>query len=99
MARRPAIALDEALDSPYETDDLTPEQVAMENEELDILRVHLAALPAQHQQVLRLRFGSGLRTKEIAAHLNKSDGAIRSLLLRSLNLLRTLYQPTDEEQN
>lgn len=99
MARRPTMALDEALDSPYELDDLTPEQLAMNNEALDILRAQLATLPALQQQVLRLRFGSGWRTKEIAAYLNKSDGAIRSLLLRSLNLLRTLYQRTEEDQS
>jgi len=48
--------------------------------------------------VLRLRFGDGLRTKEIALKLHKSDGAIRSLLLRSLNLLRNLYTSHEEKR-
>jgi DNA-directed RNA polymerase specialized sigma24 family protein len=47
---------------------------------------------------LLLRFGHDLRTKEIASKLQKSDGAIRSLLLRSLNLLRDLYHLREEGQ-
>jgi RNA polymerase sigma factor (sigma-70 family) len=93
--RHPAVALDEALDSPFEVDHLTPEQAALDQEDIDILRARLALLPELQQQVLRLRFADGLRTREIAERLKKSDGAIRSLLLRSLNLLRQLY--THEE--
>lgn len=89
--RHPAVALDEALDSPFEVDHLTPEQTALEQEDLSVLRERLALLPELQQQVLRLRFAEGLRTREIAERLKKSDGAIRSLLLRSLNLLRHLY--------
>jgi RNA polymerase sigma-70 factor (ECF subfamily) len=89
------VALDEALDSPFEIDHLTPEQAALDQEALDVLRGRLALLPELQQQVLRLRFADGLRTREIAERLKKSDGAIRSLLLRSLNLLRHLY--THEE--
>lgn len=93
--RHPAVVLDEALDSPFEIDDLTPEQIALDQEAVDVLRGRLALLPELQQQVLRLRFADGLRTKEIAEQLQKSDGAIRSLLSRSLNLLRHLY--THEE--
>ena len=93
--RHPAVALDEALDSPFEVDHLTPEQAALDQEDIDVLRARLALLPELQQQVLQLRFADGLRTKEIAERLKKSDGAIRSLLLRALNLLRQLY--THEE--
>lgn len=93
--RHPAVTLDEALDSPFEIDTLTPEQVALDQEAIEVLRGRLALLPELQQQVLRLRFADGLRTREIAERLKKSDGAVRSLLLRSLNLLRRLY--THEE--
>ena len=95
--RHPAVALDEALDSPFEIDHLTPERAALEREDIDVLRERLASLPELQQQVLRLRFADGLRTKEIAERLKKSDGAIRSLLVRSLNLLRTLYTHEEEQ--
>ncbi|HET8843910.1 MAG TPA: RNA polymerase sigma factor [Ktedonobacteraceae bacterium] len=90
--RHPTVAFDELLDSPFEKDELTPELAAMIQEDFDLLRRQLALLPENQQQVLRLRFADGLRTKEIARQLHKSDGAIRALLLRSLNLLRKLYK-------
>lgn len=94
--RHPILALDEALDSLCEIDHLTPEQAALDHESLDVLRGRLALLPELQQQVLRLRFADGLRTKEIAEQLKKSDGAVRSLLLRSLNFLRHLYAHEEE---
>jgi RNA polymerase sigma-70 factor (ECF subfamily) len=96
--KRPAVALEEALDSPFDTDYFTPEQAAVNREELELLRARLSGLPELHQQVLQLRFGDGLRTKEIASKLHRSDGAIRSLLLRSLNLLRARYTSREEER-
>jgi RNA polymerase sigma-70 factor, ECF subfamily len=96
--KRPAVALEEALDSPFDTDCFTPEQAVVKQEELELLRVHVSGLPELHRQILQLRFGDGLRTKEIASKLHRSDGAIRSLLLRSLNLLRTCYNSREEER-
>jgi len=94
----PAVALDEMLDSPFDADHLTPEKAVVEQEEVEMLRAHLSELPELQQQVLQLRFGDGLRTKEIASRLHRSDGAIRSLLLRSLNLLRNIYDTHEEER-
>jgi RNA polymerase sigma-70 factor (ECF subfamily) len=50
----------------------------------------LALLPAEAREALRLRYTDGLPTKEIARQLNKSDGAVRVLLTRSLNRLQQL---------
>lgn len=98
VVKRPAVALEEALDSPFDIDHLTPERAVVDREELELLRKNLSTLPELQQQVLQLRFGDGLRTKEIASRLHKSDGAIRSLLVRSLNLLRNLYTSHEEER-
>ncbi len=88
----PVVPLDdewaEALD---DADDLAPEQVALRQEEHEQLRRNIARLPAPHQEILRLRFSLGLRYAEIAARLQKSEGAIRVLLSRSLHALRRLY--------
>ncbi|GER87073.1 hypothetical protein KDW_12350 [Dictyobacter vulcani] len=98
VTRYPEVTLDEMLDSPFDADLVTPEKEIVEREEVELLRSHLSVLPELQQQVLQLRFGEGLRTKEIASKLHKSDGAIRSLLLRSLNLLRDLYSTHDKER-
>jgi RNA polymerase sigma-70 factor (ECF subfamily) len=98
VIRAPAVALDRMYGSPFDTDPLTPEIALVEQEDAELLRAHLSTLPQLQQQVLRLRFGEGLRTKEIALRLHKSDAAIRSLLLRSLNLLRNIYNRHGEER-
>jgi DNA-directed RNA polymerase specialized sigma24 family protein len=39
----------------------------------------------QQQQILRMRFGHGLRCTEIARKLDKSESAVRMTLARTLN--------------
>jgi DNA-directed RNA polymerase specialized sigma24 family protein len=47
--------------------------------------------------VLQLRFGSGLRCTEIALVLNKSEGAVRMLLYRTIQTLRDVYASAGKE--
>lgn len=48
------------------------------------LETAMAELGAEQQEALRLRYGLGLPSKEIAERLGKSDGAVRVMLTRSL---------------
>ena len=50
-------------------------------------------LPAESRDALRWRYVDGLPTKEIAGRLNKSDGAVRVLLTRTLHKLQELLGP------
>lgn len=95
--RRPVVPLEKATESLYEDEQLAPEQVALRREEQTLLRSRLATLPDHQQEVLNLRFGEGLRCTEIARLTNKSEAATRTLLSRSLNLLRTIYDKGREE--
>ena len=90
--RRPAVPLDEVTENMYGDDERTPEQMALRCEEHALLHSHLARLPELQQEVLRLRFAAGLRCAEIATTINKSEGAVRMILSRSLNLLRDIYE-------
>lgn len=94
--RRPFLSLETVTELLYDNEDLLPEQVALQSEELALLRTRLTRLPEQQQQILRLRFGQGLRCTEIARKLNKSESAIRMALSRTLNFLRRIY---DIEEN
>jgi len=94
--RRPLLSLDTVTETLYDDEEQLPEQMALRAEELALLRARLTRLPAQQQQILRLRFGQGLRATEIARRLNKSESAIRMALSRTLNLLRWIYR-TEEE--
>ena len=44
----------------------------------------LAELPEEQREALRLRYLEGLPSKEIAARLGKTDGAVRVMLTRAL---------------
>jgi RNA polymerase sigma factor (sigma-70 family) len=90
-SRHPSIALEHIAMTLYEDDEQMPESVALRNEAYAVLRAHLSHLSELQQEIVRLRFGEGLRLKEVALRLNKSDSVIRVTLSRTLNLLRRVY--------
>jgi len=92
--RRPAVALDQVAETLL--DEHGPEHVALLNEDYAQLHEQIKQLSPLQQEILRLRYGHGLHTAEIAALLNKSEQAIRQMLSRTIGLLRTMYdiQPT-----
>jgi RNA polymerase sigma factor (sigma-70 family) len=92
LVRHPVVPLAEVEETMYDDERQAPEQIVLRSEEHAVLHAHLAELSALQQEVLRLRFASGLRSAEIARTLNKREGAIRMLLSRALNLLRTVYE-------
>jgi RNA polymerase sigma-70 factor (ECF subfamily) len=50
-------------------------------------------LPEEQREVLRLRYVQGLPSKEIAARIGKSDGAVRVMLTRALDRFQKLLGP------
>lgn len=91
--RRPAVPLEEAFETLLADERHGPAYLVERKEEDALLHQQLMQLPEHYQTVLQLRFASGLRCIEIAQRLNKSEGAIRMLLTRALNLLRESYTP------
>ena len=97
-SRRPSVPLEYIASTLYDDDEQMPERVALRNEDYALLRAHLSNLSELQQEIVRLRFGEGLRMKEVALRLNKSNSVIRVTLSRTLNLLRRLYlQPEGGE--
>lgn len=80
--------VDEAI-SEEETQD--PEQMALRQDEVRQVRDLLRQLPPLQQDLLRLRFGYDLRCTEIAVILGKREQAVRTMLSRTMKLLRTKY--------
>jgi RNA polymerase sigma factor (sigma-70 family) len=87
--RRRIVPLEQVEETMF--DELLPEQVALQQEEHTTLHIYLKQLPTVQQEILQLRFTAGLRCTEIATVLNKSEGAIRTMLSRTLNTLRNIY--------
>ncbi|HZR40922.1 MAG TPA: sigma-70 family RNA polymerase sigma factor [Ktedonobacteraceae bacterium] len=90
--RRPATAID-ALDEELFADDAhSPEHAALRQEEHARLHAAIQTLSPLQQKAVRLRFANNLRCAEIAVILDKSESAVRMMLSRALNLLRTFYK-------
>ena len=97
-SRHPAFPLETQVEALSDDERLAPEQAALRQEEVGQLRKHLAALSTDQQELLRLRFAEGLPCAAIAARLRKSEGAIRTMLSRTLHLLRGLYREREVSQ-
>lgn len=65
-----------------------PHTLAERSETQALLRAAVAALPTDQADAILLRFGGDLPLKEIAVALDRSEGAIKSLLHRGLTGLR-----------
>jgi RNA polymerase sigma factor (sigma-70 family) len=90
--RRQILPLEDIAETTYEDDEMAPEQFALRQEEYHQLHASIQHLSTLQQQVLHMRFVHELRCADIATSLGKSEGAIRMLLSRTLNLLRSIYE-------
>jgi RNA polymerase sigma-70 factor (ECF subfamily) len=71
----------------------SPSQAAVRDERESRLRAAVASLPDEQREALRLRYGEGLPTKEVARRLSKTDVATRVLLTRLVQRLQELLGP------
>ena len=60
--------------------------------ESELLRAMVAALPARHREVIRLRFYAEANVAEIAAALGISQGTVKSRLHHALEKLRRMKE-------
>ena len=84
--RVPQVGLEEA--SGVRSSEPVPEEIALRSERARELKEAVAALPDSQRQVVVLRFFQGLRNKEIAEAMGRSEGAVKLLLFRALRNLR-----------
>lgn len=71
----------------------TASQAFSRNQRQHLLIEALAKLPPEQRDALRLRYVEGLPSKEIAAQLGKTDGAVRVMLTRALRVLQEMLGP------
>src|SRR5258706_12312715 len=95
--RRQHVSIEWLSEPLYEDDQLAPEQLSLKREVYARLSSAMRALPELQQEVLRLRFGHGLKCKEIAPVLEKSEGAVHTILFRTLQHLRGIYKDQEKE--
>lgn len=85
--RRRALPLDGLAELPDPNDD--PPLAAVSVEERRELRQVIARLPADRQQLLILKFVEQMPNAEIAVVMGRTEGAIKALLHRTVESLRT----------
>jgi RNA polymerase sigma-70 factor (ECF subfamily) len=72
---------------------LTPSREAQGREELSALEQALTRLPDDHREAIVLRRIVGLSYAEIAAEMERSEGAVRNLVCRGLARLSAFLDP------
>ncbi|HEV2580155.1 MAG TPA: sigma-70 family RNA polymerase sigma factor [Ktedonobacteraceae bacterium] len=90
----PLLPLDRAVEQ--EDRALTPEQQVVQRESYERLYQAIEQLSLEQQQLIRLRYGNGLRLVEIAEMLEKPDGTVRKMLARALQQLRAHYEQAEK---
>jgi RNA polymerase sigma-70 factor (ECF subfamily) len=95
--RHPSADIDQFTEILF-TEQQLPEETAIQHEAQRELRQHISQLSPFQQRILHLRYGYDLRCPEIAHLLGKREGAIRQILARTIQELRTLYQHSRTEQ-
>lgn len=86
-SRHRAMPIDDALDLPDRGDE--PPRAAERLEEKSELRAVIATLPAERQQLLLLKFVEQLPNAEIATVMGRTEGAVKALLHRTIDTLKT----------
>jgi len=76
------------LESLPGTESQDPHAIAEKHEVQAMVRAAVAELPGDQAEAILMRFGSDLPLREIALALNRTEGAIKSLLHRGLVNLR-----------
>jgi RNA polymerase sigma-70 factor (ECF subfamily) len=86
-ARRIMVSIDAVADA---ADAASPvDERALDRVEVDRVWAAVDRLPPAQRTAVTLRFGRDLPIADIAAHLGRSDGAVKLLLNRGLTALRT----------
>lgn len=83
--RRPA-PVELAAEAPG--NDLDPPLIAERNSREAEVRAAVAGLPEHQRAVIMMRFGGGLRNREIAGIMGRSEGAVKLLTHRAMTALR-----------
>jgi RNA polymerase sigma-70 factor (ECF subfamily) len=86
-ANRSTLPLEEAW-AVAERDESGPEAKAVQADQQRVILAAVQKLSPDQQEVLLLRFSGGLRLKEIAETVGKSENAVKQLLFRALGNLK-----------
>jgi RNA polymerase sigma-70 factor, ECF subfamily len=82
---------DELLPAIIQIESSSPEESVLRTEMLGRLRSLLRELSVEKRELLAMRFGAGLTSREIGAVLGKSEAAVKKQLTRILQNIKEKY--------
>ena len=91
--RKETVDLDDAVH--YTANDPSPDEEVQNRFDIQAMRAAMQTLTDEQQQVLILRFISGLSTESVAEIMEKREGAIRALQMRALHALSRYMMETE----
>ncbi len=91
LSRRQVLQLDRSVADTCET----PSKTLRRNERFERLEESLKRLSGDHRTVILLARIEGLSTRGIARRMNRSESAVKNLLLRALKALREAFGDTE----
>jgi RNA polymerase sigma factor (sigma-70 family) len=74
------------------------EAEVMAQENVRILHERLSLLPEDYRDVVTMKYIAELKTSEIAQVLDKSEGAVKTLLYRAVRKLRSIYEEAERRE-
>lgn len=93
--RRKNVPLEVAGD--VSSGDMTPENGAIRNEELRLLRVCMAGLSSREQEIISCKFGADMTNRQIAGVISLSESNIGTILYRAVRKLRDCFRKWQNE--
>ncbi len=85
-SRRVTASLDDGL--PLASSEGDPEEAALQLDDQQAVARAIRTLSPDQQDVVLLRFSAGLKLKEIAKVVGKTEGAVKALMFRALSGLK-----------
>ncbi len=85
-ARKPVTTLDEGLQ--LAASGTSPEEAALALDDQQAVARAIQTLSPDQQDVVLMRFSGGLKLKEIAQAVGKTEGAVKALMFRALGSLK-----------
>jgi len=83
------------LDEQSPIENTSPSRMARRDERFDRLKESVALLSPDHREVILLSRIRGLKIREIAQQMGRSESAVKNLLLRALQELKSLFGDTE----
>jgi len=91
------ISLDEIADKTFADKKNDPAELILHSLEMETVRGALTNLSDDYQEIIIWRYLDEMEIREIAEILNKSEGAVRVLLSRALNSLKSALKSQEKK--